>query len=212
MAHFDLEQQDQIDAIKSWWERWGRLVSGVALLLALVVAGITGWRWYQHRQAEGAAVLYLAIQESLQGNDLKRVREAAGQLVEKYPSTGYAVLAALVAARIDVESGDSKTARARLEWAAANAKQDEYRDLARLRLAAVMVDDRDYVAALRVLDLKRSATFDALFLDLRGDVLSAQGDAPAARAAYQSALERMEANSPYRALVEVKLDAAGGGR
>jgi predicted negative regulator of RcsB-dependent stress response len=63
-----------------------------------------------------------------------------------------------------------------------------------------------------VLDLKRSATFDALFLDLRGDVLIAQGDAPAARTAYQNALERMEANSPYRALVEVKLDAAGGAR
>ena len=212
MAHFDLEQQDQIDAIKSWWERWGRLVSTAALVIALAVAGFSGWRWYQNRQVEGAAVLYLAIQESLQGNDLKRVREAAGQLVEKYPSTGYAVLAALVAARIDVESGDNKTARARLEWAAANARQDEYRDLARLRLAAIMVDDRDYVAALRVLDMKRSATFDSLFLDLRGDVLSAQGDAPAARASYQTALERMEANSPYRALVEVKLDAMGGTR
>jgi predicted negative regulator of RcsB-dependent stress response len=161
MAHFDLEQQDQIDAIKSWWERWGRLVSTLALVIALVVAGATGWRWYQARQTEAAAVLYLAIQESLQGNDLKRVREAAGQLVEKYPSTGYAVLAALVAARIDVESGDSKSARARLEWAAANARQDEYRDLARLRLAAVMVDDRDYVSPARarpeaVGDLRRA--------------------------------------------------------
>lgn len=212
MAHFDLEQQDQIDAIKSWWERWGRIVSGVVLVVALVVAGFSAWRWHQGRQIEGAAVLYLAIQESLQGNDLKRVREAAGQLVERYPSTGYAVFAALVAARLDVESGDSKAARARLEWAAANAKQDEYRDLARLRLAAVMIDDRDFVAALRVLDLKRSATFDALFHDLRGDALAAQGDAPAARSAYQSALERMEAGSAHRGLVEVKLDAIGGAR
>jgi len=212
MAHFDLEQQDQIDAIKSWWERWGRLVSAVALVVALAVAGWNAWQWHQRRQIEGAAVLYLAIQESLQGNDLKRVREAAGQLMEKYPGTGYAVLAALVAARVDVESGDAKAARTRLEWAAANARQDDYRDLARLRLAAVMLDDRDHVAALRVLDMKRAATFDALFLDLRGDVLTAQGDAAAARAAYQSAIEKMEAGSPYRTLVEVKLDALGGTR
>ena len=212
MAHFDLEQQDQIDAIKSWWERWGRLVSTVALVVALAVAGWNAWQWHQRRQIEGAAVLYLAIQESLQGNDLKRVREAAGQLIEKYPGTGYAVLAALVAARVDVESGDAKAARTRLEWAAANARQDDYRDLARLRLAAVMLDDRDHVAALRVLDMKRAATFDALFLDLRGDVLTAQGDAAAARAAYQSAIEKMEAGSPYRTLVEVKLDALGGTR
>jgi len=170
---------------------------------------MSGWRWYQNRQAEGAAVLYLAMQEGLQASNQTRVREAAGQLTENYPGTGYAVLAALVAARLDFEGGDSKTARSRLEWAIANAKQDALRDLARLRLAAVLVDDRDLVAALRVLDARHGNAFDALFLDLRGDVLFAQGDANAARNAYQSALDKFEANSPYRNLVQLKLDALG---
>jgi len=209
MAHFDLEQQEQIDAIKTWWERWGTLVTIVIVVLALGVTAMSGWRWYQNRQAEGAAVLYLAMQEGLQGSNPTRVREAATQLTEKYPGTGYAVLAALVAARLDFEGGDSKSARSRLEWAIANARQDALRDLARLRLAAVLVDDRDLVAALRVLDARHGNAFDALFLDLRGDVLFAQGDAGAARNAYQSALDRFEANSPYRNLVQLKLDALG---
>lgn len=209
MAHFDLEQQEQIDAIKTWWERWGTPVTIVIVVLALGVTAMSGWRWYQNRQAEGAAVLYLAMQEGLQASNQTRVREAASQLTENYPGTGYAVLAALVAARLDFEGGDSKTARSRLEWAIANAKQDALRDLARLRLAAVLVDDRDLVAALRVLDTRHGNAFDALFLDLRGDVLFAQGDANAARNAYQSALDKFEANSPYRNLVQLKLDALG---
>ena len=212
MAHFDLEQQEQIDAIKTWWERYGNLVTIVVLVVALGVTALSGWRWYQNRQAEGASLLYLAVQEGLQANNQTRVREAAAQLTEKYPGTGYAVLAALIAARIDFEGGDSKAARTRLEWAIANAKQDEFRDLARLRLAAVLVDDRDLVAALRVLDAKHGNAFDALFLDLRGDVLFAQGDSNAARNAYQSAFDKFEEKSPYRNLVQLKLDALGEAR
>ncbi|MFN9154337.1 MAG: YfgM family protein [bacterium] len=212
MAHFDLEQQEQIDAIKTWWERHGNLVTVVVVVVALATASLSGWRWYQNRQTEGASLLYLAVQEGLQGNNQTRVREAAAQLTDKYPGTGYAVLAALIAARLDFEGGDTKAARTRLEWAIANAKQDEFRDLARLRLAAVLVDDRDLVAALRVLDTKRGSAFDALFLDLRGDVLLAQGDANAARNAYQLAFDKLEEKSPYRNLVQLKLDALGEAR
>lgn len=212
MDHFDLEQQEQIDAIKTWWERHGNLVTVVVVVVALATAGLSGWRWYQNRQTEGASLLYLAVQEGLQGNNQTRVREAAAQLTDKYPGTGYAVLAALIAARLDFEGGDTKAARTRLEWAIANAKQDEFRDLARLRLAAVLVDDRDLVAALRVLDTKRGSAFDALFLDLRGDVLLAQGDANAARNAYQLAFDKLEEKSPYRNLVQLKLDALGEAR
>jgi predicted negative regulator of RcsB-dependent stress response len=185
------------------------MVTILVLVVALAVTAMSGWRWYQNRQTEGASLLYLAVQEGLQANNQTRVREAATQLTDKYPGTGYAVLAALIAARLDVEGGDTKAARTRLEWAIANARQDEFRDLGRLRLAAVLVDDRDLVAALRVLDAKHGNAFDALFLDLRGDVLFAQGDANAARNAYQSALDKLEEKSPYRNLVQLKLDALG---
>jgi len=212
MAHYDLEQQEQIDAIKTWWERWGTLVTVIVVIAAVAATSLSGWRWYQARQIEGAAVLYLALQEGLQNGNPTRVREASGQLIENFPGTGYAVLAALVAARADVESGDRKAARTRLEWVIANARQDEFKDLARLRLAAVMIDDRDLLAASRVLDAARGRTFDPMFRDMRGDVLFAQGDAAAARNAYQSALDGLDAQSPYRSLVQLKLDALGDGK
>ena len=209
MANFDLEQQEQIDAIKTWWERYGTAITVAAVVISFGVTSIVGWRWYQARQTEAAAVLYLALQEGLQANNPTRVREAALQLVDKYPGTGYAALASLVAARIDFDGGDTKSARSRLEWAIANAHQDEFKDLARLRLAAVMIDDRDYVAAIRVLDGRRGTAYEALFLDTRGDALFAQGDAAAARNAYQSALDKLDVQSPYRNLLQLKLDAIG---
>ena len=209
MAHFDLEQQEQIDAIKTWWERFGTLVTVIAVVAALALASWNGWRWYQAKQTEAAAVLYLALQEGLQTGNPTRAREAATQLVAKHPGTGYAVLAALIAARLDFETGDSKSARARLEWAIANARQDEFRDIARLRLASVLIDDRDLIAAQRVLDAKHGNAFDAQFLDVRGDILFAQGDLAAARNAYQSAFDKLDAQSQYRNLVQLKLDALG---
>jgi len=76
----------------------------------------------------------------------------------------------------------------------------------------VLIDDRDLVAALRVLDAKHGNAFDALFLDLRGDVLFAQGDSNAARNAYQAAFDKLDEKSPYRNLVQLKLDALGEAR
>lgn len=209
MAHFDLEQQEQIDAIKTWWERYGTLITVVVVVIALAGTAFSGWRWYQARQTEGAAVLYLAIQEGLQGNNPTRVREASAQLIEKFPGTAYATLAALIAARADFDAGDSKAARTRLEWVIANAKQSEFKDLARLRLAAILIDDRELLAAQRVLEASHGSAFDALYADARGDVLFAQGDAASARNAYQTALDKLDAQSPYRSLVQLKLDALG---
>jgi predicted negative regulator of RcsB-dependent stress response len=48
-----------------------------------------------------------------------------------------------------------------------------------------------------------------LYADLRGDILAGQGKRAEARAAYQTALDRSEAASPYRAVVQVKLDSLG---
>jgi len=39
MAHYDLEEQEQIDSIKTWWKMYGNLVTGVILAGSLAVIG-----------------------------------------------------------------------------------------------------------------------------------------------------------------------------
>lgn len=206
---YDLEEQEQIDVLKAWWKRNGTTVLLAVAVFAAVVAGMQGWRFYQKSQQQQAALVYEAVQSAVQGKDLKRIRDAAGQLIEKYPGTPYATRAALLAAGANYESGDAKSAKAQLQWVVEHAKEEGARDIARLRLAGILLDEKNYAEALKALEAQPGQAFAGLFADLKGDVLAAQGKTADARAAYQAALEKIDAKSAYRQIVQMKLDGLG---
>lgn len=210
MATYDLDEQERLDELKAWWKRWGNLV---LIGLAVVIAAAAGWRyWQQHTltQSLEAATVYEQLTQSLAANDAKGAREAGAMLIDHYPGTAYAPRAALLLAKLNVASKDLKSAQAQLEWASANSKEPAVKDLARLRLAGVQLDQKQYDVALKTLAGSHSDAFAFRFHDLEGDVLLAQGKKAEARAAYQTALGKMEKDNPYRNIVELKLDALGG--
>ncbi|HET9702208.1 MAG TPA: tetratricopeptide repeat protein [Burkholderiales bacterium] len=207
---YDLEEQEKVEAIKAWWNDWGNTVILAVALFVATVAGAQGWRWYQRSQAEQAAALYMEVERALAGGDDKKVRAAAAQVVEKFGRTAYAPRAALLAGRSAYEAGDVAAAKTQLAWTADNAKEDELRDLARLRLAGILLDEKKYDEALKAVESARSAAYGPLFSDMKGDVLAAQGKKVEARSAYQSALEKLDARSQYRGYIQLKLDVLGG--
>jgi predicted negative regulator of RcsB-dependent stress response len=206
---YDLEEQEQIDAIKGWWSDYGKLVMLAVIAVLVGIAGVQGWRYYRAQQAERAATLYSQVVEAERANDAKRVRDIAAQIVDKYGSSQYAGMAALAAAKAGVATGEVDDAKKNLQWAADHAKEEELRDVARLRLAGVLLDEKKYDDALKLLSVKSGDAFAVLYADMRGDVLVGQGKPAEARAAYQVALEKSDPASAYRRLVEVKLDALG---
>lgn len=211
MATYDLDEQERLDELKAWWKRWGAMAM---LGLAVVVAAAAGWRYWQNQQftqSLEAAAAYDKLTQSLLANDLKSAREAGGLLIDQYGSTAFAPRAALLLAKLNAGTRDLKSAQTQLEWAAANSKEPAVKDLAHLRLAGVQLDQKQYDAALKTLAASHSEAYAPRFADLKGDVLLAQGKPEAARAAYQSAFGKMEESNPYRAIVELKLDALGGG-
>ncbi|PKO85680.1 MAG: hypothetical protein CVU18_18880 [Betaproteobacteria bacterium HGW-Betaproteobacteria-12] len=209
MAHYDLEEQEQIDTLKTWWKMYGNLVTSVITAVCLAIVGWQGWGWYKNNQAAEAAAVFGVLEQALTAGDAQKIKATAGELVAKHSSTSYASLGALLAARHSFETGDLKTAKSQLGWAAENAR-DEIRDLARLRLAAVQLDEQLYDDALKQLEAAPAPAFAARFHELRGDVLLAQGKKPEARAAYQSALDKMtETGGPGRELLQQKLDSLG---
>ena len=213
MAHYDLEEQEQIDSLKTWWKMYGNLVSGVLVAISVVVLGWQGWGWYQRSQAAQAAGIYAVLEQGAALRDGQKVKAAAGELAEKFGGTTYAWLGALIAGKQSFDAGDLKTAKAQLGWAVENAK-DEVKDLARLRLAAVLLDEKAFDEALKQLEAAHDAAFAARFLELKGDVLAAQGKAPEARAAYKAALDKGEVREGKggagRELLRQKLDSLGG--
>src|SRR5690348_9645700 len=190
MSTYDLEEQEQLAALKAWWKEHGGAVALGAMLVAAAVGAWNGWQWYARSQSAQAAALYDVLQKAARANDLKATREAVGSILEDFPRTAYAPLAALVSAKVQFQAGDLKTAGAQLQWAVDHAKSDEVRAIASLRLASVLLDDKETDAALKVLDAKPPRGFEALYASLRGDILAVQKKRPEARSAYKAALEK----------------------
>jgi len=210
MATYDLDEQERLDELKAWWKRWGNLVM---VGLAVVVAAGAGWRYWQNHvvtQSLEAATVYEQLTRSLAANDAKAARDAGAMLIDQYQGTAYAPRAALLLAKLNVGAKDLKSAQAQLEWAVANSKEPAVKDLARLRLAGVQLDQKQYDAAMKTLSATHSDAFAFRFHDLKGDVLLAQGKPAEARAAYQAAFGKMAEDNAYRNIVELKLDALGG--
>jgi predicted negative regulator of RcsB-dependent stress response len=210
MAHLDLEEQEQIDSVKTWWKMYGNLVTGVLFAASVAVIGWQGWNWYQRTQGAQAAAIYGVLEQAVTLHDAQKIKAAAGELAEKYSRTSYAALGALLAAKQSFDAGDTKTAKAQLDWAAEHGK-DEVKDMARLRLAAVLLDEKAYDEALKQLEVAHAPAFDGRYLETKGDVLAAQGKKPEARGAYKAALEKMDSGKagPARELLQDKLDSLG---
>jgi predicted negative regulator of RcsB-dependent stress response len=210
MATYDLDEQERLDELKAWWKQWGNTLM---IGLAVVIAAGAGWRYWQNHmltQSLEAATVYEKLTQSLATKDTKGANEAGSMLLDQYKETAYASRAALLLAKLNVANKDLKSAQAQLEWAVANSKEPAVKDLARLRLAGVQLDQKQYDAALKTLAGTHSDAFAFRFHDLEGDVLLAQGKQADARAAYQAAYGKMREDNPYRTIVELKLNALGG--
>jgi predicted negative regulator of RcsB-dependent stress response len=210
MAVYDIEEQEKLDDLKAWWEQNSKYVSAAVVVVALVVIGVQGWRWYQRTQAEQASVLYQAVSQAARANDISKAKEPASQIVDRFARTAYAPRAALLYAKMLYDSGDKAGARAQLQWVVDHASGDELKAIARFRLAQAMLDEKQYDDALKTLDVKTDDAFAGLFADLKGDILAAAGKSAEAKSAYETALAKIDPKSPYRAFVQVKFDALGG--
>ncbi len=212
MSAYDLEEQEQLAELKAWWKTHGNTVLSAAIAALLAVAAWNGWTWYQRTQAAQAGALYDTLQKAARANDVKATRDAAGAILESYPRTTYAPLAALTSARVHFQAGDLKTARAQLTWVIEHARSPQVKEIARLRLANVLLDDGAPDDALKVLDVKPDPAFEALFAAQRGDILVVQQRPAEARAAYRAALDKAtDKDGALRESLRLKLEALGEG-
>ena len=206
---YDFEEQERIAELKAWWEdnRWYVVGAIVAAVL-----GFVGWRAWKEttlRQSEDAAAMYQPVADASKANDAKKLVSAADALIAKHPGSFYASQAALVAAKAAFDAGNTDEARKRLDWVIEHGP-DEHKGVARIRLAAVLLDQKKYDEALKVLDANKDEGFTALAADLRGDIMLAQGRLDEARAAYKLALDKAGPRHPVKSLAETKLNALGG--
>jgi predicted negative regulator of RcsB-dependent stress response len=208
-TNLDLQEQEQLDALKAFWKSYGNLITWT---LILALGAFAGWRWWQHRQAQQgleAGAMYEELDRAVGASDLQKTGRVLADLQQRFPKTAYAVQGALLAAKLQAEKGESEAAKASLGWVVANAADDDFKAMARLRLAAVHAEAKAYDEALKLLAEPVPAPYEALRADRQGDVLAMQGKTTDAVAAYQRAQAAMSDKVDYRRFIEAKLAALG---
>nr|NIO43668.1 tetratricopeptide repeat protein [Burkholderiales bacterium] len=201
MATYDLEEQEQIDALKHFWREHGRLIIAAVVAFVVGVGGTQGWKYYKRGQAEGASQQYVKLEAAVGKGDVNEIRNVAEGIIADYGGTSYAPMAALVLAQTERDAGDLEAAAQQLRWALDNASNEEIQMLATLRLAAVLLDQDQYDAVLQLLNKEVTQAFAGAYADLRGDVFVAQGKTEEARTQYQQALEQLGETSAWRDIV-----------
>ncbi|WP_046111460.1 YfgM family protein [Aquincola tertiaricarbonis] len=208
-TQLDLQEQEQLDELKAFWKRYGNLITWVLVLALGGFAAWNGWNYWQRDQGTKAAAMFDALEGAARAGDAARTGQVFADLKNKYPRTAYAGQGGLLAAQAQFDKGQVDEAAATLGWVADNASEDEHRTVARLRLAGILLDKKQYDEALRQVDAAKAPGFEALAADRRGDVLMAQGKKDEAKTAYQAAWAAMDARLEYRQLIEAKLTALG---
>jgi predicted negative regulator of RcsB-dependent stress response len=206
---YDLEEQEQIANFKAFWNQFGNLISWLLIIALGGYAAYNFWGSYQRKEAANDAALYDQLLESSKAGDNGKAQSYAGVIEGKSVHSAFAQMAALAAAQSAFQANDLKTAKAQLQWAIDHGN-DEYKSVARLRMAGVLLDEKAYDAALAALNADILPQFAAEVADRKGDILVAQNKLAEARAAYGAALEKMGERHPGRQLVQLKLDAIGG--
>ena len=201
--------EEQVETLKKWWSESGKsVVVGLAVGLA-AVAGWSSWQTWQTSQAELASVRYeQVIQDAADGRHEQALSQAEA-LAEEFPKTSYASFASLIAARAAVQTNESDRAKRHLQWVVEHAAFPELVPVARLRLARLMVDAREYDGALAELDRIETAAFHDDVKELQGDIHHARGDTATARESYETVLADAELSPSTRVRVRMKLDDLG---
>lgn len=211
MATFDLQEQEQIEELKAFWNKYGNAITWVLIAALSVYAAYTGWQWWQRNEAAKASVVFDELEKAVTAKDTAKVERVFADLKDKFGGSAYAQMAGLTAAKSLYESSKAKEAEAALKWTADNARDDEYKAIAKLRLSALAQERKAYDEALALVNTTSIAAFEPLYADRRGDVLLAQGKRAEAKAAYQKAYDGLDKKNTYRETVELKLNALGGG-
>ena len=213
----DLEEQEQLDSLKAFWEKYRSLIMGVVTAVLFVFAAYNGWQWWKNSQATEAGKLYETMMGSIEKGNKEQSMQAADDLQKQFSGTSYAPMASLIAAKLAADAGDAAKSQAYLRWVSEKATNEGYQALGKLRLATALMDEgsaKSLAEADAILKGKPTLGFEPLWLERRGDWYLVQGKNADARASYLQAWKLLEKSKEFpqeaRSLLKVKLDAVGG--
>jgi len=201
----NLTEEQQIEQLKRLWKEYGfAIVLGALIALSISFA----WRFYNNyktTRAEHAAIVYEQTMGDLLNGQTSAAIAQAKKLIKKFKSTPYASLSAFVLAQNAVESNKLDEAVKRLQWIIVHGNTKTFRDLARIRLARIYVEQTKSDDAIKLLKSVKSPEFIGLTAKVRGDAYLKLNQTDQARQAYQEAVDHLPASSGIYDLAKMAL-------
>lgn len=204
---FDLQEQEQIAELKAFWLDYGRYMALALFVGAVAFAGAKGWQTWEKNRSLKAAAVYAKVEKA--DGDMEKIKAPVAELKKDYARTAYAGRASLLAAGAAFAKKDYAATKTELEWTVANAREASLRDVARIRMANVLMDENKLDEALAQLKSAEEQSFGALFAETRGDVLALKNDMAGAQEAYKQSLAKLKKDAPNYKFVEMKLESLG---
>lgn len=210
MAFDVLDEHEQGELVQKWLrENAAAIIVGIVLGLVLIF-GWNQWKVHSAQKGAEAAAQFQALADAASSGDSEDALKIGSTLREEHPKSVYAVLAALRAAEDAARKNDLATAASELDWARQHVSDGALAALVTLRSARVKLAQGEADAAIKLVDGLPKETYVASAGELRGDALLKLGRADEARVAYEGALASLDPQAPARALLQMKLDDAGG--
>ena len=201
-----LTEQEQIELLKSWVKQYS-LVILLGVLIA--VGGISSWRYWQQRQNKiltHASAVYDEMLTMRSQSDKNATLIQANKLFTHYPQTTYGQMAALMLAREAIINQHYAEAKEHINWVIAHSKIPSIRQIARIRLARLLIAEQKPQDAIVVLKSLDDQTFNGLIDEVKGDAYLAMNEPNQAREAYQRALSELPNAEVIRPVLRMKYD------
>ena len=208
--HLDLDEQEQLDELKHFWKQYGNLITWALIVVLGAFTAWNGYQFWQRSQAAQSAAMFDEVERSLASKDAVKIERALTDMNAKFGSSAYAQQANFLAAKSFFELGNMDATKKALMAVVQNSKDEGYQAIAKLRLASVFIEDKNFDEALKQLSGTFPKDFVALADDRRGDVFALQSKPTEAKVEYVKSYKGLDDRAGYRRLVEVKINALGG--
>lgn len=206
--------EEQAELVKKWWRENGK---SLLLSVAVVLASWTGWNAYQNNQQatrEQASALYSQLTQyaskpkaSQTDGDKTKIQTLAAQLSKEFDGTVYADLARLISASMAIDAKDYSAGGELLRAVVDGASDGAVKYTATIRLANVLIQNKDYDGALALLEKPMDAAYKAQALEAKGDALYFKGQVNEAMDAYKQALASAKEQKQTLPVLQRKVDS-----
>lgn len=180
-------EEQQVEQLKEWWKDNGTpLIVGAVLGLS----GFFGWKFWTEKQIatqEAASDLYMTVSEQIGKEDTAKLTENATKVKTSFPDSSYAILSAFHLAKLAVEDNQLDKAVTELTWVIDKHSSNELVNIAKIRLARILVAQQKAEQALPLLAFANDSGYFEIASLVKGDAFMALDRKTEALEAYKAA-------------------------